>query len=268
MTYQTNKFIFRRRSSSQDGVTILLAILILSSILAITFSLSSILFIELRSSTDLVKSEGSLYGSSAVAEEAVYSVKRGVCPSDNQNCFDFVSNFSSNSTLTTQPAFSSTSTPVIQEKIPRYTSFTNTKNIYDFCGTLATQSGCGYGRVQIVFNDIGNNSSAFVYLCEFSPTMSYGSAPCSDPYNTLYFTSQHKTQLSASNGQVVWDLNTSMQQALYIYNPSSADAYVTITTYDTNMSTLKGLPFVGKTAVDISTQNGQLGRKVRVIVPK
>ncbi len=265
MTYQTNK---REKSASQAGVTILLAILILSSILAITFSLSSILFIELRSSTDLVKSEGSLYGSSAVAEEAVYSIKRSVCPDTNQNCFDFVSNFSSNSVLTTQPAFSSTSTPVIQEKVPKYTSLTTTKNIYDFCGTAATQSGCGYGRVQIVFNDIGNSSSVFAYLCEFSPTMSYGSAPCSDPNNTLYFTTQHKTQLSASYGQITWDLNTSMQQTLYLYNQSSADAYVTITTYDANMTTLKGLPFVGKTAVDISTQNGQLGRKVRVIVPK
>ena len=75
-------------NSSQAGVTLLLAILVLSSILAISFSLATITFIEVRSSSDLLKSESSLFGASAIAEQAIYGVKRqvSVCPTNYPNC--------------------------------------------------------------------------------------------------------------------------------------------------------------------------------------
>ncbi|MBI5529880.1 MAG: hypothetical protein HY918_00045 [Candidatus Doudnabacteria bacterium] len=269
MTYQTIKNL---RQENQQGVTLLLAILVLSSIMAISFSLATILFIEVRSSSDLLKSESSLYGATAIGEEAVFSIKRGVCPTSNLNCFTFPSQFNNSTVLQTQPVFSSTSTPVIQDKIPKATSFTSTTKKYDFCGANVYSSGCGYGKVTITFNDIGNGASVYAYLCEFdaSGNTSYTSSPCTEQYysgSPSYWS--HTAQLSASsNSTVSWDLDTNSQQMLILFNPSStADAYVSITTYANDKTTLKGLPYLGQTAVDINTSNGNLGRKVRVVVP-
>jgi hypothetical protein len=267
MIFQTSKR--NKNIKQQAGVTLLLAILVLSSILAISFSLATITFIEVRSSNDLLKSEGSLFGASSIAEEAIFSIKRQVpiCPTGYPNCITFPTQLANSVSFPVQPIYSSTTSPVVQVKVPKNTTFDNTKVKYDFCGSVATTAGCGYGRVQIVFNDVGNGGSVYAYLCEFDPNGNYDSAPCTDIGNTSYF-STHAQLSAVTNNSVVWDLNTSRQQQLILYNPSTnADAYVSVTTYDTDKTTLKGLPYVGETAVEINAANGQLSRKVRVVVP-
>ncbi|MCL5774788.1 MAG: hypothetical protein M1333_01085, partial [Patescibacteria group bacterium] len=56
-------------NNRQSGVTLLLAILVLSAIMAISFSLATIIFIEVRTSGDLVRTEGAIFGADAVSEQ-------------------------------------------------------------------------------------------------------------------------------------------------------------------------------------------------------
>jgi len=53
MKFTESKF----KKNRQSGVTLLLAILILSSIMAISFSLATILFVEIRTSGDFIRTE-------------------------------------------------------------------------------------------------------------------------------------------------------------------------------------------------------------------
>src|SRR6185295_13635472 len=92
-------------SINQEGVTLLLAILILASVLAISFSLTTILFVEIRSSNDLIKTEGALYGATGVGEEAFFNLARQV-PNPG-----YITAFNNNVTLTGPPTVSSASNP-------------------------------------------------------------------------------------------------------------------------------------------------------------
>lgn len=279
MTYPA-KQIFNQKENRQQGITLLLAILVLSAILSITFSLATILFIEVRSSADLLKSEGSLYGASSIVEQAIFNIKRETCSKTGEDCV-YNSGFANNVSLASSPVVSSTSTAIIQVKIPTGYGFTSSQNIYDFCGGSATTTGCGYGRVTITFKDIGNGSSFFANLCQFDPTFTinttqspvlntYNSVPCTDLNDTSLesYWLYKDVQLSAlSNTSVTWDLDPDLQQVLILYNLSASDAYASIKTFDSSKTTAKGLPYVDQVSVDINTVNGVVGRKLKVIVP-
>lgn len=56
----------------------MLAVLVLAAITAVTFSLVTIVFIELRSSTDVLRTEPALYATLGVTEEALFQYKRFV----------------------------------------------------------------------------------------------------------------------------------------------------------------------------------------------
>lgn len=74
MTYRTDK----QGLPGEEGITLMLAILILSAITAIAFSLASIIFIEIRASGDVMRTEPALYAAQSVTEEAFYQYKRYV----------------------------------------------------------------------------------------------------------------------------------------------------------------------------------------------
>lgn len=69
MKYQPNK---------QSGVALMMSVLILAAVTAIAFSLSTIVFIELRASRDVVRSEPALYATLGVTELALFQYKRFV----------------------------------------------------------------------------------------------------------------------------------------------------------------------------------------------
>ncbi len=66
------------KSSSQSGVSLMLAVLVLSAITAIAFSLATIVFIELQASGDSLRTEPALYATFGVTEEALFQYKRFV----------------------------------------------------------------------------------------------------------------------------------------------------------------------------------------------
>lgn len=64
--------------NTQSGVSLMLSVLVLAAITAISFSLATIVFIELRASGDVVRSEPSLYATLGITEEALFQYKRFV----------------------------------------------------------------------------------------------------------------------------------------------------------------------------------------------
>ncbi len=66
------------RINNQSGISLMLSVLLLAAITAISFSFITIVFIELRSSKDIVRSEPALYATLGVTEEALFQYKRYV----------------------------------------------------------------------------------------------------------------------------------------------------------------------------------------------
>ncbi len=62
----------------QHGITLMLSIMILAAITAIAFSLATIVFIEIRSAGDVLRTEPALYATQGVTEEALFKYKRYV----------------------------------------------------------------------------------------------------------------------------------------------------------------------------------------------
>ncbi len=246
-----------------------MGILVLSSLMAISFSLATILFIEVRTSSDLTKTEGALAGANGVAEQALYNIKRSVdC---DENCYQ--TDFSNHVALNGEPESSTVASPTLLDKVePASNNLTNTKNKYDFCSTnTPPNGGCGYGKVVVTYEPSGNNDPLVVNLCEFdaSGTTSYDTAPCTD-LDDDYWQTGHNGQFLASGQQLVLTLTPGMQQQLILYNynvTSTQNIYVQIQTFDTNGTTPKGLPYANKTSVSINALNGLVGRKIKVVVP-
>ena len=172
-----------KNQDRQSGVTLLLAILVFASILAISFSLTTILFIEVRSSSDLLKTEGSLYGATGIGEQALFDLKRSVCPGNDQTCLSgtYTTSFQNSVSVNGQPTVVGTSSAILQGKVPTNSIFASTLNKYDFCNGSATTTGCGYGKVTVNYFVTGiSNPRLYAYLCEYdpSPSATYPSAVC------------------------------------------------------------------------------------------
>jgi hypothetical protein len=282
------------KQSNQQGVTLLLSILLLAAIMAISFSLTTVLFIEIRSSNDLLRTEGALYGATGIGEQALFNLKRQACNGNAPNCY--TANYTNNVVLSSNPQEITASNPIFNDKVVAGSDFDSTQKKYDFCGTSPNYdaitnlvTGCGYGKVTINYIATNNLSDSIkVYLCEWDPNSTYltSGSPCSVPGSASYWKGPCTTSCDAlgtgikeSDGSVIlnsgvsntasWSLNPNLQQQLIVVNSSgSNDVYYSVASYDADMITPKGLPFVGKTAITISTSNSGVGRRIQVNVPK
>ncbi len=285
MIFQTNKkqsVIINKQSDSQAGVTLLLAILILSSIMAISFSLAAILFTETKSSADLIRSEPAYYGANGVAEDAIFKVKRKTC---SGGC-TYTTNFSNNVSMPVPPVQTSTTTPIFQDVIPANSTFDSAK-MYDLSNSTTGLGASGYSKITITYIDTGTNDTLNIWLCQFDPTFgvdptgelpgTYNTKACSytdttlhGPNSTSYWLHPNVT-LTRSGGSITWtDLDPTKQQKLILFNPGSTNnIVVNIETFigsDPNYIPT-GLPYAGETAVEINTINASVGRKIRVVIP-
>ncbi len=68
--------LIRNIDRKQAGVSLLLAILILAAVMAIAFSLATIVIIEVRSAGDASRTEPTLYAAFGVTEEKLFQYKR------------------------------------------------------------------------------------------------------------------------------------------------------------------------------------------------
>lgn len=267
------------------GVTLLLALLLLASILAISFSLTTIVFIEVRSSGDLLKTEGAFYAASGVGEQAFFNLSRKV-----SNPPPYVGTFANGVKLNGQPVIVTTNSPILLDKIVPGMDFDHTTNKYDFCNLNASAEGCGYGKVVLNYVSTGHDTDPlYAYLCEFSPTGAYATLPCTTPSTSItnqgywrapsgeYSGSQALDGSVPLNGgtvkTVAWTLIPGNQQELILTtcvtscSTDSSNVYFSITTYASDGVTPQGLPYVGQTAVLVNTQSGAVSRKIQITVP-
>jgi hypothetical protein len=260
----------------QQGITLLLAILILSSIMAVSFSLATILFIEIRTSGDLLRTEPAYYGADAVAEEAIYKVKRQV----PDGSFAYTTALGNVKLNNPAPIESSVTTPIYQDTVQPNTNFSNTSNHY----ILAPSSligGSGYGKITITYLNSGNSDNLTVYLCEYDPNLPYdpnGGLPtsyktivCTDPNSNEYWTASGKGYAlnTSINPSHTWTLNPGLQQELIIFDSGATAAiHAQIEAFGSDGTTPLGIPYLNKKAVDINAENQGLDRKLRVEIPK
>jgi hypothetical protein len=255
------------RNQKQQGVTLLLAILVLSAILAISFSIATILFTEVRTSGDLLRTETALYGAGAVAEEALFKIKRKV-PS-----FTYTTKLGGVDLGSPAPIESSTTTPIYQDKVATtdYT-FANTTKHYVLFDPDNPTGPSKYGKIKLTYINSGYDDPLTVYLCEFDPLGSYEGGPCTDTYSSEYWLTPQGTgfPLTKTNSPKEWFLNENKQQELILVNTNHTNPiYVQIETFGPPTSYApKGMPLVGEIFVDVTAKKSGVTRKIELLIPK
>jgi hypothetical protein len=283
-----------RTKINQQGVTLMLSILVLSAILAISFSLATVLLIEIRTSGDLVKSEPAVFGAEAVIEEALFKVKRGLptCPTGAPDCISSTYNAGilSNGVILNNPAptTSRISDLKFRDIVPRNSTFANTLNSYALfdinCPVPDPSSpdpvckvgGSRYGKVKLTYLDSGNNSPLRVYICQFDPSanpLDYlpPSQACSDATGNYWLLTAKDFPITPTTAENLrtWQLDPNWQQEILVFNPDPAkDIYVQIEAYGPGATYApQGIP-LRDTQVDITAGNAGVVRRVRVSIPK
>ncbi len=262
-------FSSKLKINRQSGVTLLLSILILSAILAISFSLATILFIEVRTSGDLLRTEASYYGGQGVTEEALFKVKR-------QAPLSYTSNFGAVSLGGPAPVETQLTEPIFQDKVDPLMTAQNTPNRYPLFNPNDLTGGSGYSYITITKLPSGNSNPLVVYVCQYDPhdnadTYNPPGEPCTsyDSDSTGYWnlTNARNYSISDTEKSHSWFLNSSMQQQIIIANPaSSGKVNFTIQAFAIDGTSI-GIPYSGKTAVKIIGGLGGISRKITVVIP-
>ncbi len=294
MIYPNRPWIFSKYKkstlSSQEGVTLLLSIIILSAILAISFSIAAILLGEIKVSGDGLRTEAAIVGADAVTEEALFKIKRKVstcssCTFSYTNLLGAVNLSSTESQETPQ---------VYQVKVAASSnSFAASSNRYPLFNLLCPSpitdpldplsadpicsvAGSGFGKIKFTYLPSGNNDKMAVYVCEFDPNLSYLTPACSDVSSTEYWSPDGNDGKYYVNSPLdpglygEFTLDPTKQQEIIVYNYNGTNPlYVQLEAFtDTAGLSPKGIPLVGETAVNVSARNSQVTRKIRVVIPE
>jgi hypothetical protein len=271
MTPASNKF-----NSREAGVSLMLAILVLSAITAVAFSLATIVFIEIRSAGDSLRSEPALYATLGVTEEALFQYKRYITPTDAApmdvpNCepsdgtrrsaaerlgagrrgshYDICS--INGVTLTM-----SGDQPIAFDDSPRveFLGAGITKNIPMY---LADSFAKQYDSVQVEVLPNENDQSVEASFLVTTPT---STNPTAVPGVTVNPGQPFLYELPDDPAEAQYDL--------VLRNPSSyQDVSVSITTVRTNNAQPAGLPFIGEQVLSIVADYLGLTRTYQVRIP-
>lgn len=303
-TSQNNKITRQQdSSSSQSGVTLLLSILVLSAIVAISFSFASIILTEIRSSGDVARTEPAYYAVEGVVEQTIFKIKRSIPPnsSDPSNTYNFdFGSCNSDSPVNTVGANVATLNIVglksgicnqspdadVKAIVPPTAGSTdnekagNTKNIYNvydpnnpYTNTYTisgTAYPSAYSKVEFDYLDSpGGNSK--IYFCA-------ADADCfaSGGWST-------KT-LSPGTRQIIYDANSGPSispdkayQFFVVNESTTQEAGIEIKSwgpdpqngcFSPGCSIAKGLPSFAQYTVDVTATSLGLTRKYEVSIPK
>lgn len=259
------------RFQDNSGVTLLLAVLVLSSVLAISFSIATILLVEVRTSGDLLRTEKALYGAQSVSEQALFGVDHSVSASIMASAY-------TTSTSDGKVAMTNTTTPLTDTQfrdVVKTTSVSlegtvNRYPLYNISATDPYTAGSGYGSVKVTYLDNGNQDPLEVYICQFDPNAVYNLTECTDPSSPNM---SRKGPFTISGTYGPWFMDPNKQQELILYNgknpgPPSGDIYVQIEAFTDTLGTVpRGIPYFNKTVVDIGATNGDITRKIRTYIP-
>jgi hypothetical protein len=249
-----NTHRLNRRGESESGVTLMLAILVLSAVVAIAFSLATIVFIEIRSSGDATRTEPALYASFAVTEEKLFQYKRFVPtnsqPSRSDTCLvknECTVNGVSLDLPGNQPPDYDESPKVVF--VPKNTIKTIPMFIdgeYDkLYNSISLQLLKGGNFLDYYFKAIDENGNPY---------------PPDNVPNTKY-------RATTAAAEAYTGFVDNRQYELVLDNSAnSQDVSVVIKTWGTDGSP-KGLPFVGEEMLKIRAQYRDLNRTYQVRIP-
>ncbi len=244
--------IYHKFAKFQEGISLLLSILILSAISAITFSLATVVFIEIRASGDFSRTEVALYATQAITEEALFKIKRGLPDCGADPCLSYSSPINEVVLDNPAPLTQAFNTSPVIDSIRQTTT-----SDYFMVNPADPYGGGGYGSLKITYNQ-GPTGTLDLSLTEYDPT---GVLP-----PTLIPIAPNPMNPTENSGFIV--LDSAKQYTLSILNNASGTASVTIETYsDVGHTVSKGLPYLGQTVIDIVSKYLGLTRKLQVQIP-
>jgi hypothetical protein len=230
----------------QEGVSLLMALLVLGALMAISFSVATIVFVEIRASGDVARTERALYSAYAVTEEALFKNQR------QASDLIYVTSLNGVDLTSTEEL---TSTSPYTDSIPA-----GTTKQYVLVDPNDPNGPGGYGGIKVVYASSGSDVIQ-VSLFEINPNPippDSGISPL--PPDTLEYFNDSWEKL---------DLSVGMQYQLDIKNDSGNAVSVNIYSYDGGTPQLdKGLPNIGTVNVDIIAKYLGLTRKYQAIIPK
>lgn len=156
---------------NQQGITLFLAILILSAIMAIAFSIATILFVEVRISGDLMRTEPALYAANGITEEALFTVRRGFSRCFNEPCtgqFSYTKQLGRVNLSNPAPNENPFNDAILTEKILS-TSNTASNSVYRYAlyDPTDVNKKSNYSQIKITYKDTDAGGGIHVFVCEF-----------------------------------------------------------------------------------------------------
>lgn len=237
MIYLKSKF----KKQNERGVTLLLSLLVLAALSAIVFSIAAIVYNEVRTSSDLTKTEPIITGAEAVAEDALFRTIRGL--STLSSC--------------TSPATTTLNGVVVTSCASYYLPSPNILTLaqsarkdYYLYNPLDQSQSPGYTTVSIKIN---SGFQSTVYFCNWADT----DCPTS-------LTPLDVRTIGSAGPTTTWTspvLNPSSLYILTIIDSAVDPAVFTITSSPT------GLP-AGTTTIQETGAKQGLTRKLQITVPQ
>lgn len=230
-------------TEKQEGITLLLSIMVLASIIAIVLSFGSIALNEVKTSGELVKTEPALTSAEAGAELGLFQSIRGIGGISTNCNSPTISTFSNGASLSSCENY--------------YLPNPNNLNLlsgaeqdyYIYNPTNQSQNSApGYQSVSIYMN---SGSSATIDLCTWNDANCTGAPDVSS---------------AVINNGGTWSsaLNSSSKYQLIILNSSQPASFII---NDTNSNNNVGLPS-GTTLIQTSGSNGDVTRKIETNLPQ
>lgn len=257
---------------SEAGVSLMLAVLVLSAITAVAFSLAAIVFIEIRSSGDSSRTEPALYATFGVTEEALFQYKRFYSGSglDVTSCnggsldLDTGSDLNNicylNKVTLTLPGVQ----PIEFDDSPRveFVGASATKTLPMFKADSYEQQFTD-AQIEVLPNSTSSSIEAY-----FLQTSNDGTTLCApggdtEPCDLPEIIAPGEIYIFNS-----FDTTGQYQYELVLHNPSKKqDVSVSITTTRVGNTQPSGLPFVGEQVLRIMANYLGLTRTYQVRIP-
>lgn len=252
----------------QAGVSLMLAVLVLSAVTAIAFSLTTIVFIELRAASDIVRGEPALYATLGMTEQALFQYKRYVNgPKEEQNVLKVTTCAPVNLNVCKIGSVDfSNKPPVLREyeEVPKLVTINNGSTV-----SIPLHDGSTYkprySKVELQLVPIGNQAGNLeVQVWRMSP-----SGVASVPETSFFIAESDsvKTTNLSTTEELQYELRL-ISTGSNTGTTSPKNFLLSITTYAASDSNQKlGIPYVGKRALDVVANYLGVNRTYRVYIP-
>ncbi len=237
MTLHSN--IKRNNRESEQGVTLLLALMILAAVTAIVFSIATISINEIRTSSELTKTEPVITADEALAEDQLFRTVRGL---------GTVASCASPSTTTVNSVSVSSCAGYYSDNPYNLSLAANAEKDFYLYNPVTQGGNPGFTSLSV---QLTSGTSGTVYLCTFD-------------INNCVSNPNIDSRALTSGGVTSWTspaLNPATQYQLIIVNGAGSSATYLVSSSPT------GLP-AGVTTIDNSGSSQGVTRKIEVTVPQ